>query len=187
MLISPATYNVQVFNPSGPGSNIVPFSVLAPSSPRFRRSSAAVGAPAFALTATGANYLAGSQLVFRGTTLPPTAVTGTSLTVTVPASLLTTAGQANVQVLNPGGTLSNIATFTIGSLTPTLVSLSPSTIAAGSPGFTMSLTGTNFVSGAQVTWNSTQLATSFGSASALTATVPSNLLVGAGVVNVQVS
>ena len=118
MLISPATYNVQVFNPSGPGSNIVPFSVLAPVISTLSSSSAAVGAPAFALTVTGTNYLAGSQLVFRGTTLAPTVVTATTLTVTVPASLLTTTGQANVQVLNPGGTLSNIATFTIGSLDP---------------------------------------------------------------------
>ncbi len=187
MLISPATYNVQVFNPSGPGSNIVPFSVLAPTITTLSSSSAAVGAPAFALTATGANYLAGSQLVFRGTTLSPTVVTSTTLTVTVPASLLTTAGQANVQVLNPGGTLSNIATFTIGTLTPTLTSLSPGSAAAGSTGFQLSVAGTNFVSGAQVSWNSTPLATSFGSSSALTATVPSNLLVSAGVVNVQVS
>jgi hypothetical protein len=187
MLISPAAYNVQVFNPTGPGSNIVPFSVLAPVISTLSSSSAAVGAPAFALTVTGTNYLAGSQVVFRGTTLAPSVVTATTLTVTVPASLLTTAGQANVQVLNPGGTLSNATTFTIGNPTSTLVSLSPSSIAAGSPGFTLSVVGTNFVSGAQVFWNSTPLSTSFGSSSALTATVPSNLLVGAGVANVQVT
>ena len=66
MLISPATYNVQVFNPSGPGSNIVPFSVLAPVISTLSSSSAAVGAPAFALTVTGTNYLAGSQACVPG-------------------------------------------------------------------------------------------------------------------------
>ena len=176
LLISPATYNVQVFNPSGPGSNIVPFSVLAPVISTLSSSSAAVGAPAFALTVTGSNYLAGSQLVFRGTTLPPTAVTGTSLTATVPGSLLTTAGQASVLVLNPGGTQSNTATFTIGSLTPIVVSLSPSSIAAGSPGFTLSVAGTGFVSGAQVSFDGSLLTTSFGSATLLTATVPAALV-----------
>ena len=54
---------------------------------------------------------------------------------------------------------------------PTLTSLSPSSAPAGGAGFTLTVTGSNFVSGASVRWNGSPRTTTFVSASQLTATI----------------
>jgi len=50
--------------------------------------------------------------------------------------------------------------------------LVPTSVAPGGPGFTLTVNGTGFVSGATVNWNGTALVTSFVSSSQLTTTVP---------------
>lgn len=53
------------------------------------------------LSVTGANYVAGSQVMFNGTPLTTGYGNSTSLTATVPASMLTSAGTASITVINP--------------------------------------------------------------------------------------
>ena len=186
LLTTPGVYSVQVTNPGGAGSNTVTFSVLAPTIASLSATSLPAGSPAFALTATGANFLSGSQISFRGTALAATVGgNGTTLTSTVPASLLTAPGVVNVQVVNPGGALSNVVTFTV--VAPSLASISPATVPVGSAAFTLAVTGASFVSGAQVSVNSTALATTFVSSNSLTAAVPANLVAATGQCNVQVA
>ncbi|MCX6628616.1 MAG: IPT/TIG domain-containing protein [Candidatus Solibacter sp.] len=185
MMSSPGVYNVQVANPGGTVSNTVLFSVLAPGISSLSTTSLPAGSPAFALTVTGANYLAGSQVSFRSTTLATTFVNSTTLTTTVPFGLITTPGAVNVQVVNPGGALSNIATFTV--VAPTLSTILPTSIPAGSAAFTLAVTGTSFVSGAQVWFNGSTLTTTFVSSTALTAAVPGYLVEEAGPVDVKVT
>ena len=48
-----------------------------------------------------------------------------------------------------------------GSSTPTLTSLSPSPVTAGSPGFTLTVTGANFASTSVVQWNGSNRTTTF--------------------------
>ncbi len=55
---------------------------------------------------------------------------------------------------------------------PTTTSLSPSSVATGGPAFTLTVTGTNFVSGAVVLWNGNPRATTFVSSTQLQATIP---------------
>src|ERR1700723_299846 len=62
----------------------------------------------------------------------------------------------------------------------------PGSVAPGRPGFTVSVTGTGFVSGATVNWNSTPLATNFTSSSKLTASVTAPLIAVAGTAAVTV-
>jgi IPT/TIG domain len=50
--------------------------------------------------------------------------------------------------------------------------LTPAAVAPGGAGFTLTVHGTGFVSGATVNWNGTPLATTFSSSSQLMATVP---------------
>jgi hypothetical protein len=54
---------------------------------------------------------------------------------------------------------------------PDLISMSPSTVQAGVSTFTLTLNGSNFVSGATVTWNGSALATTFVNSTRLTAVV----------------
>jgi hypothetical protein len=76
----------------------------------------------------------------------------------------------------------NVAT----AAAPTISSLSPSSAVAGAPAFTLTVSGSNFVSGSTVQWGGTALTTTFVSATQLTAAVPANLVAAAGSVNVTV-
>ena len=69
---------------------------------------------------------------------------------------------------------------------PTLTALSPSSAPAGGPGFTLTVTGANFVSGATVRWNGSNRTTTFGSASQLTAAIPAADIAVAGTAQVTV-
>ncbi|MGO9094620.1 MAG: kelch repeat-containing protein [Bryobacteraceae bacterium] len=70
---------------------------------------------------------------------------------------------------------------------PTLASLSPGSATAGGAGFTLTVNGSNFISGAAVNWASTVLVTTFVSATQLTAAVPASLIGTAGTVSVTVA
>lgn len=63
---------------------------------------------------------------------------------------------------------------------PAVTSVSPASVLAGAPATTLTVTGTNFVSNAVVQLGSAQLATTYGSATSLTAQVPASLLATAG-------
>jgi hypothetical protein len=67
---------------------------------------------------------------------------------------------------------------------PTIASLSPSSVTAGGAAFTLTVSGTNFVSGATVNWNGSALSTSYGSATQLTASVPASLIATVGTASV---
>ena len=64
--------------------------------------------------------------------------------------------------------------------------LVPAAVAPGGPGFTLTVHGTGFVSGATVNWNGTPLTTNFISSSQLTATVPAANIMTAGTASVTV-
>src|SRR6266478_5799244 len=69
---------------------------------------------------------------------------------------------------------------------PTVSSLSPASGTAGGAGFTLTITGTNFVSGDTLLWNGSALTTTFGSPTQLTATVSAGLIANAGSPSVSV-
>jgi len=95
-------------------------------------------------------------------------------------------------VTSAGITLSGgpalVGTWTVPSTspTPTITSLSPPSVAVGSTAFTLTVNGTNFVSGAIVKWNGAALSTSFLSATQLTAAVSATLVASAGTPSVTV-
>jgi hypothetical protein len=67
-----------------------------------------------------------------------------------------------------------------------LVLISPSTTVAGSGGFTLIITGTNFVTNSVVRWNGNDLTTGFVSSTVLTAIIPASDVATAGTANVTV-
>jgi Tol biopolymer transport system component len=69
---------------------------------------------------------------------------------------------------------------------PALSQLNPSSIAAESPGFTLSVTGTGFQAGATVVWNGVSLAAASVSTTQLSVSVPAALLHTLGLVPVSV-
>ena len=76
---------------------------------------------------------------------------------------------------------------TVAATAPTITQLSPSSMAAGSPAFTLMVSGANFASGAVVYWNGGTVSTSFVSSSKLTAAIPAADVANAGTVLVHVT
>src|SRR5262245_362596 len=70
---------------------------------------------------------------------------------------------------------------------PTITSLSPASAAAGGLSFSLTVNGTNYVTGATVRWNGSPRNTTFGSATRLTAAIPSSDLSTPGAASVTVA
>ena len=103
--------NITITDYSSTTGNPVPaLSTMSPSS-------ATAGSAALTLSLAGSNFINGSVVNWNGTALPTTFVSSSSLTASVAATLLTTAGTASVSVLtpSPGGGTSGSLTFTINT------------------------------------------------------------------------
>ncbi len=88
-----------------------------------------------------------------------------------------------------GQTTTKAFTITIADLppeAPTLISLDPNTAVAGSGEFVLTVTGTNFVNTSVIYWNGMPLATTYISATQLSATVPASAIATAGSASVTV-
>ncbi|MGI8857122.1 MAG: beta strand repeat-containing protein [Thermomicrobiales bacterium] len=182
--IAPVTYTITNLNPhDGHPTTITALS----------RTTASTGDPSFILTVTGTGFITtngGSVLSYGGVQLVTAVTSPTQLHATIPADLLNYTGPKDVLVINPdpNGGASLPATFTVThATTMTLAGLSPSSIAPNGPAFTLTATGTNFVNGATVEWNSTPLATTYVSTTSLTAIVPASLVAQGGTAQVTVA
>jgi hypothetical protein len=77
-------------------------------------------------------------------------------------------------------------TWTVEPL-PRLASLAPTSVAAGSPAFTLILNGANFVDGATAQWNGSDLPTTYVSPTQLPADIQAEKIVSAGVAYITVT
>ncbi|HVJ07403.1 MAG TPA: hypothetical protein VM554_03405 [Acidisarcina sp.] len=189
----PGTVNVGILDSTNTLSNQLPFTITGtgstapPTLTSLNPSTVVAGNPGFTLTATGTNFVNASQITWNGAPLTTTFVSATQLTSVISATSLVAAQNVNVAVLNPDSTISNSLTFEISAnpdVSPTLTSINPSVVAAGSPAFTMTLVGTNFDNAAVVqSTNSnvtTNLTTTFVSPTQLTAQIPASMLTDIG-------
>jgi CSLREA domain-containing protein len=89
-------------------------------------------------------------------------------------------------VSRPQGSRCDIGAYELAA-PPIIDDISPSSVEAGSPSFTLIVTGTNFVSGATVHWNGAERPTTFVSDSQLTAAIAATDVLTAGTAIVAVS
>ena len=147
----------------------------APTVTTLSPTSVVAGSGAFTLTVNGTNFINGSTVNFNGTARVTSFVNATQLTAAILASDVTAAGTPAVTVTNPapGGGTSNSVTFTVTGTNPvpTVTTVAPTTVVAGSGAFTLTVNGTNFISTSTVNINGTARATTFGSATQLTAAI----------------
>ncbi len=139
--------------------------------------------------------------VYESGTPPPTGFTragvsdisSTQLVVSLTVEFPDDIGEWIVEISNPqpGGGRSQPVSFFItqGSFVanPFLVSLSPQTVAAAGPAFTLIVNGTNFKGGAQINFNTAALATSFISDRQLRAEVPASMIQSVGRIPISVT
>ncbi len=182
---------VTAFNPAPGGgeSNPLNFTIgnPIPSLASLSSTSVTAGTPGFNLQLNGSNFVANSVARWGGTSLATTVVNSTTISASVPASLLLAGGTVNVSVFNPTplGGLSSSLTVTINNPIPGLSSVSPTSGLVGATNLVLSCIGTGLNSQTRVVWNSTQLTTTFVSSSQVTAMVSSSLLTTAGVANIS--
>lgn len=151
--------------------------------------SATAGSGPITLTASGANFTSASAIQVNGANRATTFVSSTQLTTTLAAADLAVAGSLSISVNTPstGGGTSGVLTFTVNNPAPSLSSISPSTALAGGAGFTLTVTGGNFVSGSTVQVNGAGRATTFASSTQLTATISAGDIASAGTLSVTVN
>lgn len=153
-------------------------------------SSIVAGQPAFTLTVNGGNFTPATTVYWNSEALITLFVSPGSLTAQVPAALIQNAGSASITVATPqpGGGTSLPVTFQINSAPsplPQIISLSPSGVAAGNAGFTLTINGKNFVSQSEVSVNGNIRASS-GTSTLLEVSISAADVANAGYVAVAV-
>jgi hypothetical protein len=134
---------------------------------------AIAGGAAFTLTVNGSGFATGAVVKWNGSARTTAFISATKLTAAIVATDIAAVGNYSVTVLS-GGLTSGSLTFAVTAPVkgPILTSISPSYMTAGGAAFTLTVNGSNFVSGSVVGWNTTKLTTTYGSATRLTASVP---------------
>ena len=164
---------------------------LAPVVTGVSPASVAAGSAAFTLSVAGSNFQSQAVVNWGKTALATTYVNSTSLSATVPADLVVTGSIENITVTNPNGQASvgnsPSQQVTVTNSAPTLTAVTPTSLYAGSPDATFTLTGTNFNSSSTVLAGTTALATTFVSATQLSAVAPATLLATTGSLSLTVS
>ncbi|HMC61828.1 MAG TPA: IPT/TIG domain-containing protein, partial [Candidatus Solibacter sp.] len=180
---------VSVANPGGAVSNSMTFTINPPppAISAVSPASATAGGAPFTLTVTGLNFAVNSVLRWNSTPLATTFVSVTQVTGAVTADAIAVAGAASVTLINPSGLVSNPATLTVAAPVPAISVIVPDSAQAGSPGLTIAINGTNFLTNSAVLWNGSPLGTTRVNATQLTAPVPANLLASAGAASVKVA
>ena len=185
-LATPGPVNVTVVNPFPVSSTPAVFTIEAPSISALNPTSIPAGSSSFTLTVTGSRFVSASTVNFAGSAMVTTFVSNSQLTAQIPAGAVLNPGTVPVTVSNTPTATSAAANFTI-TPRPTITALNPSSISAGAPAFTLQVSGTGFVSGAVVSFNSTALPTLFGSPTQLSAQVPASLIALPGTATITVS
>jgi YVTN family beta-propeller protein len=184
--------DITAFNPppGGGSSNALRFTVLnlAPVLTSIAPASIIAGSPDFTLMLNGDNFVKTSIVNFNAQPVVSTYISKTQLQATVPGTAITTPGSYSVKVVNPipGGGESSPLTFSVSNPVPSLSFINPTSIIAGSPGFTLTLNGDNFLTTSIVSFNNQQYAAAFISKNQITATIPATAVTTPGSYSVKV-
>ncbi|HTD23008.1 MAG TPA: IPT/TIG domain-containing protein [Terriglobales bacterium] len=188
-IASAGTLSITVVNPGGAsGSLTLTVNNPAPSLTSISPSATTVGSPAFTLTVNGSNFVNGSVVQVNGSIRTTTFVSGTQLSAAIPAGDVASVGTLSVSVINPapGGGASVALSLAVNNPGPSLSSISPAGVTPGSGGFTLTLSGGNFIPGSVVQVNGSSRTTTFVSATQLTAAIPASDVASAGNLSVSV-
>ncbi|BDI34349.1 hypothetical protein CCAX7_64000 [Capsulimonas corticalis] len=160
-----------------------PYPLLTTVSP----STVAIGTPSAVLTLTGDYFLPTATVAFNGgAPVTPISVTTTQITVAVPASVVSATGIYAVRVHDTNqASDSSPSSFIVA--TPSIITLSPNSVAPGTTGLTLSITGTSFESNSKVAFNGgTPVTPTSVTPTTISVPVPDALLAQAGSVAVTV-
>ena len=140
----------------------------------FSPPQATAGGLPFTLTVTGQNFMPGAVLQWNGVPKPTTYVSPTVISAQISAGDIAIAGTVAVTASNPAGGMNtsparDFVVVPIGSLS--LGAIAPTTVSAGGPDFTITVTGSGFTSSSIVQWNGAARPTTYASPIELTARI----------------
>ena len=186
-------FPVTVSNPPPGGGLTAPvvFRVQypAPQATSLAPASGAVGSGPTDVVVTGLGFFLTSQITFDGAPTATTYQDATHLKATLTAAQLTSAGTISVRVVNsaPGGGTSAALGFTALNGTPSITTLNPATVPAGSPDRAITVTGTGFVSTSTAKSNGVLVMTTYVTPTTLSIVVPSSHLVNPTTIAITVT
>ena len=170
-IAQPGQFPILVSNPSGITSAAQFLSVVnAPVIDSIDPPAVITAASNITLTVQGSGFKPGAVLKWNSTALPTTFLSSGGLAAQVNAAMVSAAGRVTLIAVNLDGTVSAPKTLTV-TAAPVLGSIGPSSIAAGSSAFKISVSGSGFLPGAVVQLKSTALVTTWLSSTMLTAQV----------------
>jgi hypothetical protein len=200
-IATPGTSLVTVSNPlpgGGISINAAPFTVFPTqtNTPLIASLSPATASPSgatFTLTVNGSNFIAGnadqicspnpppppfsgSVVAWNGSPRCTTFVTATQLTAQINAQDIQSAGCNGVSVFTYTGGGNEIFSPTASFITsstnaPAICSLSPASVVAGAPDFTITVSGASFAANSTVRWNNSARTTTFVNANTVQAQI----------------
>ncbi len=182
LLTRAGTYQITVTNPTPEGGTSNPVNLQinnpVPSIAMISPSETMAGTPSLILTVYGTGFFDDTTVYINGTVRPFTLISQTKIQIELTASDLEVGAYIQVTASNPppGGGLSNKAIFTVLNPIPTLSSINPTSIIAGNPDFTLTLTGDNFVKTFIVSFNNQQYSSRYISKTQIETTIPSNAI-----------
>jgi hypothetical protein len=191
LIATAGTVNITVTSDGGTSAP-VSFTVIAIANiTSLSPASVAAGSASFTLTINGINFLPTSGAGWTGasgyTWLGSNTVSATQITVSVPASLLTSAGSSCILVYTPGYGFSQNVHFSINPAPPAITSLSPSSVTAGGAGFMMTIIGTAITSDVTSMWGTTPLYTVYVSPTQLRVSIPASMIVNSDTGSITVA
>lgn len=149
------------------------------------------GGDAFMLTVNGTGFVTGDIITWNGSQQITTVTPPTQATAQISKDLIGTEGTASVAVSTTDPTVATKSTtFAIAgsnNSTPTISSLSPSSITHGVTDFQMRISGSGFAPNAFVEWNGSFRATAFISNKQLVVLIPAADVIAAGNASVAVT
>jgi hypothetical protein len=177
--------------PGGGTSGALAFTVNnpAPSLSLISPNTVLAGGANFTLTANGANFVNGSVVQVNGSSRATTFVSSAQISAAIPASDIASSGALSITVANstPGGGASAALTLTVNNPAPTLSSISPNTVLAGSGVFTLTVNGSNFMSGAVIQVNGSNRTTTFVNSTQISGTISAADISTAGTLSITVA
>jgi len=153
---------------------------------------ATVGSGPLTVTIYGWGFINDSTARFNGSNRQTIFVNAGQLMVEIPGSDLANVGAPLITVFNtgPGGGLSNSATFYVNSdlniPAPSITAISPASVTAGSPSFTLVVDGSGFMGTSQVRINEIWCTTTYVSSTRLTAVIRSTDIEAEGTLTITV-
>jgi trimeric autotransporter adhesin len=155
---------------SGGGGNAGPLAIASVSPTKVP-----VGSSAVTIVVTGTGFTSTSVIQLSGVPIPTTYISSTQIQATIPSAQLQTGAVLQLAVANGTNVIAADSSndVEVDNPQPTVLTLAPSSVLVNSPAGTITVTGTNFVSGVTLTVNGSPRNTTYVSATQLTASLTS--------------